>query len=1796
MHLRRSGNRTDRRRLAPSARKSTSVQLLLESLEPRRLLTANDVGSSAALDINDPQIVVAQGDLSVPIAPVQSGSDIVSFYGYDTANSHASNTGYETSGLVTFLVHEDASGETGLVVLVDVPHDQFGGTVNLDIDGLNSAIVAVEDDPNEPTPSSGSTLFARSWNAQASDGAAFSHLGYYFSITVEPNYLFGVDGFQVIDGADDSTVAIPLADEAFEIYAEYGLQISDVPSVVSEAAGTMIVTITRGGAIDEDLLVDLQNDDLSRATVPQTVLIPAGSSSAEFTIDLIDNSLPHDAHSLGISASANHLRSAQVTVDIVDDDSPLLDVVIELALYDSNGIESSSGYLVAGTTATHVAFVSNTHTSTFSQPIVFDDSQTPDNSSDDVMFTPHLNASDTNVGDLNNNFLFDPGEVWQYSRARTVESGEHLAQVYCGAIDPALDIVLSTATPAEYFGVLPAVAFAQSFSLVDGGGFGTNMSVLSGLNVTANYQLTNQGNVNLADVAVAGAAYVSGDTNTDNILDIGEVWTYSQTSSAESGAQSVSAEVTARDALTNTTVATSVTGSYFGAAPTVALSQSLAASHVLSGASVEVEYQLTNQGNVGLADVAVSGAAYVSGDTNTDNILDIGEVWTYSQTSSAAEGAQSVSAEVTARDALTNTTVETSATGSYFGAAPTVALSQSLAALHVLSGASVEVEYQLTNQGNVNLADVAVSGAAYVSGDTNTDNILDIGEVWTYSQTSSAAEGAQSVSAEVTARDALTNTTVATSVTGSYFGAAPTVALSQSLAASHVLSGASVEVEYQLTNQGNVGLADVAVSGAAYVSGDTNTDNILDIGEVWIYSQTSSAESGAQSVSAEVTARDALTDTTVATSVTGSYFGATVDWVLVSQWDGVDDQQFSSFIVGESFHLAFYLENVGNVELTNVEMQGAVPVLSGQAVDGDFDGDGQIDPGEVWKYESFGTVALGAHTQIATAAAASTRLGAPLVSSLETSYFGQYRSLAVTHTGDEGLGSLRYAIEDAASRPEGGQIYFDLSEDDPNFVDIDNHLPGGDTAGDIFLFQPLSALPSLDGSGSIEILGSGPIPIVIDGSLAGSSHGLEIFSDGNLVRDLTIQNFEISGIHVLGSENTIAGNRIGINTLDGEAGNGGDGIWIENGSQNLIGGEDEDGVDQNIIAYNAGNGVGVQAGTANRISTNAFYENVGMGIDLGRDGFTPNDVQGDSLDADSGANNLINKPVITRIEIIGQTVEVDYQVPVNSAEMEGPLRIEFFRTDASRREGAEFLGTDTYTAEDVHAGGKTLVVEIDEFPDPNVRIVATATSALGNTSEFSAPSGIRFTGRSDEATQQDVVDNVADGILAKLESLLSGPTPVPTPAPGQPIIIPSLAVHDFVVDDPVIEQILIGRNVFAEDETDCALNVGSGADPLLMIGFGEAVDDVTMAVNDYCVEQVYDLADSFSLTAGQMVAVIWFDPINFTVSIGDNQVSYDYDNNPTELAGSIPGASLVVTSASATTPGGVQGIMFAGDASTINVQMSTTSSGELMRGGVNIYTVGTGAGGTTIQPSIRTVFQGHLPGESVMMAFDPSAAPKLLVGGGAGSTSQSMAGISSPGTSGGGAGGGIPMSIPGIFSGANGFELAFLDPASMANAGLDISGSSSEAGEDESDIENLENQVQEEYGSETDGREEEDEDTDLDGREERDEDFDEFEDAPPVEDEEEIEESISAIFDLLGGALASQSGRIDVMEILTQGSTKNNHQHSSSSGNAEVGTPRWAHSENEYDQMVTDRWATSFDVRESDKTWTDALVAVRGEG
>jgi hypothetical protein len=445
---------------------------------------------------------------------------------------------------------------------------------------------------------------------------------------------------------------------------------------------------------------------------------------------------------------------------------------------------------------------------------------------------------------------------------------------------------------------------------------------------------------------------------------------------------------------------------------------------------------------------------------------------------------------------------------------------------------------------------------------------------------------------------------------------------------------------------------------------------------------------------------------------------------------------------------------------------------------------------------------------------------------------------------------------------------------------------------------------------------------------------------------------------------------------------------------------------------------------------------------------------------------------------------------------------------------------------------------------------ANSISALG---DFTEPPGSNyFAGNSTEAEQQDVVDSVANGILSspsdhcsqcsnvvdtvangilsRLDALLSNPEPVP---PELAPVPPAAMAWVGTVTNPIIDSFDIGWGVTPADATDCAIDLsGSDDDPLVAIGFGEAVDDVTLAVNDYCSQQILDLANSLELLPGQIVAAIWFDPINFTVSIGGQEVSYDYDNNPTAIVGNIPGASLVVTAAGQFTPGGVQAIIFTGNSSTIDIQMTTTNSGELMRGGVNIYTVTAGINGPTIQPTIRTVFQGYLQRDTIVMSFDPSQPSFVRAGVAAGSVSVASL-PSAIRAVGSGAGGGIPIGIAGNSPSPDLLVFAFLDPTALANSGLDISGTIAVSEDQDGEVDGL-NEMPDQLGADDLDTDTDDGDEDDVSGEDRDGlDAGEFElEEDDLPDEEQLDEAISVMFNLIGESLASNSGQVNVPEIL----------------------------------------------------------------
>ena len=216
--------------------------------------------------------------------------------------------------------------------------------------------------------------------------------------------------------------------------------------------------------------------------------------------------------------------------------------------------------------------------------------------------------------------------------------------------------------------------------------------------------------------------------------------------------------------------------------------------------------------------------------------------------------------------------------------------------------------------------------------------------------------------------------------------------------------------------------------------------------------------------------------------------------------------------------------------------------------------------------------------------------------------------------------------------------------------------------------------------------------------LGNSAWGVHLASDFNRVGGTgagegnVIAGSGIDGIFIDASNgNVIQGNYIGTNPTGTAAlGNAEDGIWLNDASDNLIGGAtaaarnvisgnqwsgvafsgagannvvqgnligvDATGtgplgnvrhgvdiwgsvdttVEANVIANNGWDGVSITAGTGHTISGNAIYSNAGLGIDIGDDGVTLNDAG----DVDLGTNLGMNTPEIYSVVVSGGTVTV----------------------------------------------------------------------------------------------------------------------------------------------------------------------------------------------------------------------------------------------------------------------------------------------------------------------------------------------------------------------------------------------------------------------------------------------------------------------------------------------------------------------------------------------------------------------------
>lgn len=239
------------------------------------------------------------------------------------------------------------------------------------------------------------------------------------------------------------------------------------------------------------------------------------------------------------------------------------------------------------------------------------------------------------------------------------------------------------------------------------------------------------------------------------------------------------------------------------------------------------------------------------------------------------------------------------------------------------------------------------------------------------------------------------------------------------------------------------------------------------------------------------------------------------------------------------------------------------------------------------------------------------------------------------------------------------------------------------------------------------------------------------------------------GIGVFGGSTAtrIQGNAIGESAFGLPAGNGYDGVYIEQSTDTRIGGDG--GGEGNRIANNGASGVRVYSGERNTISRNSIDENDWLAIDIGDDGgVTPNDDD----DLDAGANGLLNHPDLSSVESLpGATLVRGHY----DGAPEAPFRLEFFSNEAcdpfDNGEAAIFRhAVDVATGVD---GTVEFEVTLPVSVPAGTVVAATATDDDGNTSDLSECALVRLSWNAPTAN---------GGPPSGLTVSTSAPTPEPS--------------------------------------------------------------------------------------------------------------------------------------------------------------------------------------------------------------------------------------------------------------------------------------------------------------------------------------------------------------------------------------------------------------------------------------------------
>ena len=330
---------------------------------------------------------------------------------------------------------------------------------------------------------------------------------------------------------------------------------------------------------------------------------------------------------------------------------------------------------------------------------------------------------------------------------------------------------------------------------------------------------------------------------------------------------------------------------------------------------------------------------------------------------------------------------------------------------------------------------------------------------------------------------------------------------------------------------------------------------------------------------------------------------------------------------------------------------------------------------------------------------------------------GNYIGLDATGTAAVGNGNIGIVVRQGASgNTVGGTTAASRNVVSGN-AQFGVYISDGATSGNTVQHSYLGTNAAGDAA-----ISNGGFGLVIDFGAVNTSV-LDNVISGNTNTSSSLYR---GGVYLYANGATLQGNLIGLNAAGtaflGNGGGSSAGI-LEAGSSTgvLIGGTLPG--QANTIAGNTGAGVVVNASGNIQLLGNAIYGNSGLGIDLANNGVTVNDA---APDADSGANNLQNFPVLVTARTDGSS-QLLLTGTLNS-NANSHYRIEFFASTSQDSsgygEGQTYLGYANVATD--ASGNATISTTLSANVAAGSYISATATksnasyTAFTDTSEFAA--------------------------------------------------------------------------------------------------------------------------------------------------------------------------------------------------------------------------------------------------------------------------------------------------------------------------------------------------------------------------------------------------------------------------------------------------------------------------------------------